>query len=430
MKRIFFLFFITLSLCGLSQEDRMITVKGIVTDIYKKPIVNVNISIVGSSKGTKSDVNGMFFLKIKQKATTLKISHISYYTKNKMLVEQVVNDTLKTSIQLTQKINQLESFEITEEKIELLYKKHFVPIYDYEFYEDKLLLLVKELNVTKLSLTDEGEIELISLIVPNKTKGVARDCFGNTHLLSSDSAYQIEIDEKEIKIVFRISISKFNNLLKPCITDFKNTFIFKQKNESKDIVYYYLDENKKVHYLRVIRDDVAKRYVAQREGVNRDLDRINQGVMGGRRSDVRSARELLQELGFLNHILNKIKDSPLLLLKDTVYIFDHPNNTCWVFDENLKVSNEISIEYHHKKGWRKELIVDEARGEVYARYEKGGLCYLKKIDLATGKIIKSYKLEEHTYPISIKIKNNTAYYLYKDHFNNGAMSLYKQILSE
>jgi hypothetical protein len=83
-----------------------------------------------------------------------------------------------------------------------------------------------------------------------------------------------------------------------------------------------------------------------------------------------------------------------------------------------------------KKKWRKELIIDEVRGEVYAKFEKEGLCYLKKIDLITGEIVKTYKLEEHKYPTNIKIKNSEAYYFYKDHFNNGVMSLFKQILSE
>jgi glutamine cyclotransferase len=109
-----------------------------------------------------------------------------------------------------------------------------------------------------------------------------------------------------------------------------------------------------------------------------------------------------------------------------VYIFDYPNNTCWVFDENLNLAKEILIDYHHKKGWRKALIVDKGQGEVYTAFEKNGLSYLKKIDLTTGKIIKSYQLEKHTYPTKIKIKNNTAYYLYKDHFNHGQMSLFKQ----
>ena len=84
------------------------------------------------------------------------------------------------------------------------------------------------------------------------------------------------------------------------------------------------------------------------------------------------------------------------------------------------------IDYESQKGWDKELILDKLKGEVYAKFKKGSMCYLKKIDLQTGKTTESYKLEKHTFPSKIKIKNNIAYYLYKDHYNHGQMSLFKQ----
>jgi hypothetical protein len=247
VKRIFFVYFILLSLCGFSQKDNIITVKGIVTDIFEKPILNANISIVGSSKGAKTDVNGVFYLRVKQKATTLKISHISYYLKNKMLVEGVINDTLNTRIQLTQKINQLEAFEITEEKIELLYNKHFVPIYDYEFYEDKLLLLVKELNVTKLRLISENKGLITEIEVPNGCNNIFKDCFGNIHITNRDSAYQLKIDFLRIDFAYTISRKKFDSYLRSCVQEFNNIFIFKlQSWYNETITYHYYDENKEI----------------------------------------------------------------------------------------------------------------------------------------------------------------------------------------
>ena len=86
-----------------------------------------------------------------------------------------------------------------------------------------------------------------------------------------------------------------------------------------------------------------------------------------------------------------------------------------------------TINYHYLDDWKKELIVDKEQGDVYAKFEKNGFCYLKKIDLTTGKIIESFKLEKHTFPTNIKIRNNTAYYLYKKtavHLRFGDKNLY------
>ena len=368
-----------ISLCGFSQKENVITVKGVVIDIYEKPISNVNISIVGSSKGAKTDLNGVFYLKIKQEATTLKVSHISYYTKNRMLTERVLNDTLNLNIQLTQKVNQLNTFEITEEKNKLVFNKKFTPIYDYEFYEDKLLLLVRELNVTKLRLISADHKVIIEKEMPKNCRNVFKDCFGNIHITSIDSAYQLKINLLKIDLIYTVNKAKFNSYLKPCVTEFNNKFIFKQQSQfNQSTVYYYIDENRKVTYIRGVRNKGAIRNLSTRNAYAKQLEDPYISKMGGSRASVYSARTLINNINFLDNILNHSEDIPLFVIDNTVYIFDHVNGSCWIYDENLDFQKNISINYQNQKKWRKELIIDEVRGEVYAKFEKEGLCYLKK----------------------------------------------------
>jgi hypothetical protein len=415
------------SFLALSQKE--IIVKGFITDEKEIPISNVNISIIGSSKGTKTNKRGFFYLTIQLKATTLKVSHIGYYTKNKILVEKIINDTINITIQLTEKTNQLATFDIHTEKIELLYSKNFVPIYDYQFYENNLLLIVKELNIIKLKLTNDNLKKLNELVIPPNTKNIYRDCFGNIHVLSKDSAYQLQINKKSMAIIYRVSIHEFNTHLRPCVTAFKQSVIFKQKvYNSQSTVYYSVDENKEVKYLRKIEDKVAESYDKQRKENIKQLQDPTISQMSEKKMSLYKYRTLMHNIGLLNILLNNLTESPLFATKNKVYIFDHTTDSCLVFNENLVFKKSFFTDYKLQKKWDKELIIDREQGDIYAKFKKNGLCYLKKIDLTTGKIIKSYKLEKHTFPSHIKIKNNTAYYLHKDHYNHGQMSLFKQLL--
>ena len=76
-----FLLFILLACCfsGFSQNKKNIIVSGIVIDKNKNPISDVNIYIAKTSKGTKTNNIGRFFLPIGT-FRRVTISHINYYT--------------------------------------------------------------------------------------------------------------------------------------------------------------------------------------------------------------------------------------------------------------------------------------------------------------------------------------------------------------
>ncbi|MGB0887501.1 MAG: hypothetical protein ACPGSL_05210 [Vicingaceae bacterium] len=178
-----------------------------------------------------------------------------------------------------------------------------------------------------------------------------------------------------------------------------------------------------------VTEHFAKRGVIEVEYLKSILKKRSLGIeTKDKRPTYKINRLIFQESNFYEKVLSKPLYIPIYKIKDVVFLFDHTNDSCWSYDENLELQKGSFIDYHHQEGWAKELIVDKEQGEIYAKFEKGGLCYLKKIDLSTGEITDSFKLEKHTFPTKIKVKNNTAYYLYHDRYNHGQMSLYKQSL--
>jgi hypothetical protein len=296
------------------------------------------------------------------------------------------------------------------------------------------LLLLRENGVEKIKLIDNNQDILQELVVENDLKSLFQDCFGNVHVLNDDSAYQLQVDTKHLYIEFKCSLKKFSDVLKPCVIEIDTLLLFKKFGlHNQSIAYFYYKNNKR-RYLKIIRNISREEQASQEILANKHLESIlekgppDAGLMGEYKFFDSIGRLLFQGNNMYNKILTKPLYSPLFKINTNLYIFDHPNNNCYTFDENLKLKTTIPIDYHLQKKWAKQLIVDKEQGAVYARFEKNGFCYLKKIDLTTGKIIERYKLEKHTFPSKIKIKNNTAYYLYKDRFNHGQMSLFKQSL--
>jgi hypothetical protein len=421
-----------------SQEDTKIILWGLIIDTNNNPVSNTNISILNTSIGATTNTDGFFYIPIKKQITRIQVSHINYYQEtivlNKLNFDHLVNDTIKINVILKPKINLLESFEILSEKIELLFHKSFISILDFQFYEDNLLLLLKEKNSIKLRLTNSKSDKISEAITPSKTKNIYRDCFGNLHLLNADSSYQIYFNSLEINLIYGNRIEKYNEVLKPCIAQFNDRIIFIEfGTHSQSIGYFYFNKFKEKKYVKKIRNTATEKYATQTVMEVKYLENIlERRSLGIKTQDQRPSyiidRLIFQETNFYEKVLTKPLYAPLFTVNNNLYLFDHVRDSCFVFDENLNQTRSFYIDYHQKINWTKKLIVDKEQGTVYAKFEKNGFCYLKKIDLQTGKIIESYKLEKQTFPSKIKIKNNTAYYLYKDRFNHGQMSLFKQSL--
>lgn len=430
MKRLIIcIILISISFLGISQSRTII--KGIITDSSGSPISNTNVTITNTSKGTTTSYDGIFYLSIKKFPSSIKVSHINFRSETTRLkksdLSEIIDDTLRIIFKLNKKVNQLNTFEINSAKIELLYNKPFVSIYDYQFYEDNLLLLLKEKRTFKIKLMDSDLNVLKELPLAIDGTELYKDCFGNSHIMTEDSVYQLWIDSLGISLIYNCSLEKFNMFLNPCQTKHNKTYIFKQLiANSQTSMFYYLNENKDVKYLKRIRNEIAERYVRKKEAIIKKLKQPSISKMSESKAAVYGARDLGRMLHYIDNLLTHIIENPLFSINNSIYIFDHPTDSCWVFDENLLFNRSFYIDYESKRGWDKELIFDEVEEKVYAKFKKGSMSYLKKINLNTGEFIESYKIEKHTFPTKIKIHNNIVYYLHKDHYNHGNMSLFKQ----
>jgi len=133
--------------------------------------------------------------------------------------------------------------------------------------------------------------------------------------------------------------------------------------------------------------------------------------------------------GFSNGFLYETVYAPLFVVNDTINIFDHSESKIWKFVQDSIEIGGVTFNYHKpkkKSTWKRQLIMDDVTGKIYAVFLKNGYYYLKEIDVSSGKAIAEKKLT-FQYVSKLKIKNGFVYYTYKPIQSLQKKFLYKEL---
>ena len=117
-KQLTFFLFICTIIQAQTQGNRLAIYGRITSDA---PLIeNIHILNKNSNKGTISNINGGFYIPVKEN-DTLVISGIQFYKKEIRITKQLINSK-KVIVTLFQKVNELQEIEI--------YKKQFSKIFN------------------------------------------------------------------------------------------------------------------------------------------------------------------------------------------------------------------------------------------------------------------------------------------------------------
>ena len=104
IKSIFFLLFLS---CSFLYAQEEVTVKGTVTSVDDgEPILGANIVVLGTKKGTSTDFDGNYSIKVNS-GEIIQISYLGFVTKTITYSNQKIID-----VQLSEDSNQLDEIVI------------------------------------------------------------------------------------------------------------------------------------------------------------------------------------------------------------------------------------------------------------------------------------------------------------------------------
>lgn len=435
VARLHTFFFLLICFTAMQSQDNTILLKGTVqSENDHKPISGAVIRLSNSVYHTETGQQGEFELKInKTPHLKLIIQHSSYQTQTREL--RIGNkDSLFISVYLTIKTNQLEEVPVTAvHKPETLVGKPNYGIYDFDFFEDKLLLLAStgSLKDAQIQLSDYNGKIYSGYQLPKEAgeaKHFYHDFESYTNIICKDSIFRLEVINNDVlmRTVPQLDFEKYHKH----ISDTANGHIYYNNQWEKypSFAYYAGKSNDSVALLlnTISNSDLLKLYNLEYYHLPSRMQLEARRMADYYNTDVHIVAAMMS--GFTNSLFYEPLYAPLFILKDTICIFNHHNDFLYHYDKENRLIDSVQISYHHPKNWRewkKKLFVDETENKVYALFSKDGHNYLKQINYQTGMEVFTYKLKHHSAE-KIKIKDGYAYYIYRPFGSTQEKFLYRE----
>ena len=441
-----------LFLCGMTllaqKDDALVNVEIIVSDNQGNVLKDVAIYNSKNRLIGITNYEGITWISA-QYSDAIIISHLSFEPKVIKISESDLYETEFNKfimiMTLEERYNLLPEVTIVEKKPQLAYENKEVWVLDYSVDEKGIMAVTSDGKKSYL-LHLGFEQDTISIKEIDKKLDILyreilyRDIFGNTHLMSLDSAFQIHSVKDNLQLLYGVTLEKHQSVFKniDALTD--SIIITKKKLYSgQEVVYFYTNRNNgKTEVLCDV-------YGSSREmAKNWKMDeiRLRRALNPGESDFVNPYEKPLEWEAFEADMLKRVMLQeiyvPLLNIDNKIYIFDFQKDYIYKYDEKGKYLGKTEISFHLKSRyarrdaldnpWDKKLIYDKARKEVYAQYISSGTVTLKKIDLENGNIIDTYVLDDHYFPENIQVYDGVIYYQFIDTrmtFGKDCRSLYK-----
>lgn len=290
-------------------------------------------------------------------------------------------------------------------------------VQDYEFLDDKLILLVWDNSPEKASvlLTDPSQKVISAFSIPGEAKELYRDYLGYVNVICTENIYRITVAEDALHLA-SLPVYDYRRLIMPCIDTLKRNIYFSDyQSDYPEFTYYaYNTHDSMVQALRTVTDQEVMAGYNMEYYFLKPAERVEAMKLADYYK-VDKHRVAAAMSGLTSSYFYTPLYAPLIAMKDTAYLFDHYSNAILKYDINSNLVDSLPVSYHHPKNWREwqhKVIADKETGKAYAVYKKNSFTYLKEINLKTGQIISSFKLTYSSVE-RIKIRNGQVYYIYR-----------------
>jgi hypothetical protein len=388
-----------------SLNAQNITVYGKVTDnATSKSLPFVSVQIQNSNYGANTNKNGSFSISVPtKKHLSILFKLLGYTNRVKELDIEEGQDSILINVSLSQSYLSLDTFTVYGKvKPDTLVGAPDYSIFDFDFYEDKYILLTAEKTLEKaqLKLADANGKILTTYFVPKEggeAKEFYRDYLGYTNLVCKNYIYRINMYHDRFLLI-PLKVEDVNAYIKPIIDTVNGKLIFTD----------YWKEYPLFNYLSYNETDSTKKQLLTIEDKEL-MHAYNFEYYSLKPKDKLEARRIAMDLKMDKHVVASLMSgftrsmfyeplfAPLYIIKDTICVFDHYKDKLYHLDKNGVKIDSISINYNHPKNWKEwknKMLKDDIEDLIYAVYDKNGHKYIKQI---------SYTNRERTRKIHLAI---------------------------
>lgn len=399
-------------------QNKKFTAEGIVLDAATlQPLSNVNISIVGSSRGGTTNQAGEFSLNLAKIPSILYFSYLGYGI-GSCQVEKTGEKNIR--ILLQPETREIEEVTIRAERITQVITADTLNIADYEIDNNRIILLASPYRNQKdqriylatlngdtlghLHVQKAGKEIKFPEAIMSQTDFLIRDFTGQVHFLDKVCAHEVKHTDDKLTLGYDTRYSDFIGRVLPIKCEMNGKLVFQVSTETENYTWYFGRGAEDGIPIKMVRDKYGpQRYVsaALRAYAPRFAD-ISRNV-----------------------------SAPLFRRGNELFVFDFFDNHIEVFDSVLKSVRKIPIDFQNAKmtaglifrfsfmdvdvaNFTQTILFDDKSGKAYAffRIRSSNKQYLKEINLETGKIDRIIGIPDFPNISNIRVHDNVLYFLY------------------
>lgn len=374
---------------------------------------NVNISVSDTTRGTTSDALGRYALTLydRTKPVSLYYTCIGYQdTVVSLTSKQLQQDSINISFSMRFKNYTLSEVTVTEKAPEVAYAGKMTSIIAYEINDMGIYIIGYRAKGCAL-LHMSFDFDTLSVIpIDEKFQRLYKDVYGQIHLISYDSAYQIghrqyHGEYMKAELFYGMTIKQFYRYFGDNVAATNKVFITAEYQSRHQELYFY---------------------------------RHKKGDSKSSLWEYTSDPEMLYLVE--NHMNSWCPGTiydPVFSNNDTLYFFDFDGDKIVTYNDEAERISTVPMTFHRRrtwkgeweklKSWKRIVMMDEPRNKFYTAFEEESVMTIKEIDLKTGKVSDVVRLSNFHFVQIPKIHNGILYFLYPTGYDN-RKALYKMNL--
>ncbi|MCX6225210.1 MAG: carboxypeptidase-like regulatory domain-containing protein [Bacteroidia bacterium] len=387
------------------------------------PIASVSIYVNETFSGTTTNANGLYQLKIPSTPAILVFSCVGY---TRRYFTFTTPQTSEFNVPLDPSLNEIPEVIITAKRTPVsISDKQDLYVTDYDFYDNHILLLGhpgKRSTETLLVLMDRMGKRILKKEI-RKGENLYRDPFNNVHLLTTDTAYQIYYDGKDIQLLYPNNKEKFMAAFPEFMELYHNKVLLRQYDfEDQALMYYFYN---------VGDSSIQSIWAAATPEVFRKVDRLRSSIRitpngkGSSRFDLFNSDERFIKMAYYAPIF-----CPLEIINDTIYIFNFTNGLIETFGpRGFSADSPTSMIFQLTEGWQRRLYNDRVTGKVYTEYMQRGISELREINIKTGMLTPQViRIPQFAFISKLMVHDGFLYFLYEEKLFPNFMRLYRMAI--
>ena len=364
---------------------------------------NVNISINDTPYGTSTDAKGRYTLPLYNRSKTVQLyySCISYQdTIVSLTPNQLQHDSINISFKMRPKNYALSEVTVSENKPEIAYHEKMISLVAYEINDMGLYLIAYRQSGNAL-LHLSFDLDTLSVLpIAKKYDRLYKDVFGQIHLMSYDSTYQIghrQLGDTylNMELFYGMTLRDFYRIMGNNVAATDSVFVIATYGSGYQELYYH-------YFNRGTPDAHLLEYTFDQEGL--DLT------------------ENIKKFGLDGIIPPPPIYDPLFAVGDSLILFNFEANKIEFFDEKAQIIGEVPIKFHRyqkwdgtwpmKSNWYKMVLPDKTKKHFYAVFEDESILTLKKINLKTGEVKDVATLSGFQFVLLPRVNDGFLYFMF------------------